>query len=106
MTRKNRLPELDFRATSGTRDALHSYARVLGNVLKSCRPKRKHWWHASLLPSLTGLTTGVVNAGADFELALNLRDSKLVGRTSAGAKIAAACCRLGENKCSRIQVQR
>lgn len=76
---------MDFRATSGTRDALHAYARVLGNVLKSCRPKRKHWWHASLRPSLTGLTTGVVNAGADFELALNLRDSQLNAWMSDGA---------------------
>lgn len=90
MKRINRLPELDFRATSGTRDALHSYAGVFGNVLKFCRPKRKHWWHASLRPSLTGLTTGVINAGADFELALNLRDGQWVARTSAGAKISEA----------------
>jgi len=90
MKSASRLPELDFRATSGTRDALHTYARVLGNLLKSCRPKRKHWWHASLRPSLAGLTTGVVNAGADFELELNLRDNHLYGWTSDGAKIAEA----------------
>ena len=77
---------MDFRATGGTRDALHAYARVLGNVLKSCRPKRKHWWHASLRPSLTGLTTGVVNAGANFELELNLRDNQLNAWMSDGAK--------------------
>ncbi len=76
---------MDFRATGGTRDALHAYARVLGNVLKSCRPKRKHWWHASLRPSLTGLTTGVVNAGANFELELNLRDNQLNAWMSDGA---------------------
>ena len=76
---------MDFRATGGTRDALHAYARVLGNVLKSRRPKRKHWWHASLRPSLTGLTTGVVNAGADFELELNLRDNQLNAWMSDGA---------------------
>lgn len=90
MKSASKLPELDFRATSGTRDALHAYARVLGNLLKSCRPKRKHWWHASLRPSLTGLTTGVVNAGADFELELNLGDNHLHGWTSDGAKIAEA----------------
>ena len=90
MKRINGLPELDFRATSATRDALHAYARVLGNVLKSFRSTRKHWWHASLRPSLTGLTTGIVNAGTDFELALNLRESQLLGRTSGGAKFAEA----------------
>ena len=90
MKSASRLPELDFRTTSGTRDALHAYARVLGNLLKSCRPKRKHWWHASLRPSLAGLTTGVVNAGADFKLELNLRDNHLYGWTSDGAKIAEA----------------
>lgn len=73
-----------------TRDALHAYARVLGDWLKSCRPKRKHWWHASLRPSLTGLTTGVVDAGIDFELALDLRESLLVGRTVDGAQMIEA----------------
>jgi hypothetical protein len=35
---------------------------------------------------LTGLTTGVVNAGADFELELNLRDNQLNAWMSDGAK--------------------
>jgi len=88
MTTAQKFPGLDSRAIIGTRAALHAYARVLGNWLKSCRPKRKHWWHASLRPSLTGLTTGVVNAGIDFELELNLRENQLYGRTSDGAEFA------------------
>jgi hypothetical protein len=88
--RVTRLPELDFQAFRSTREAVHGYARILGSVLKSCRPRRKHWWHASLRPSLTGLTTGVVNAGTDFELELNLRDSQLNGWTADGAKITEA----------------
>lgn len=71
-----------------TRDALHAYARVLGDWLKACRPRRKHWWHASLRPSLRGLTTGVVRAGIDFELELDLRDSTLHVRTSQGPELA------------------
>ena len=56
-------PALDVDAIEDTRDALHAYSRVLGDCLKASRSKRKHWWHASLRPSLTGLTTGVVHAG-------------------------------------------
>lgn len=90
MKRASKLPELDYDAIRGTREAVHAYARILGSVLKICRPRRKHWWHSSLRPSLTGLTTGVVNAGTDFELELSLKDSQLHGWTSDGAKITEA----------------
>ncbi len=75
---------LDDAAFNQTRDAIHAYARVLGNWLKQCRDRRKHWWHASLRPSLTGLTTGVIHATVDFELELNLRESLLLARTATG----------------------
>ena len=71
-----------------TRDALHAYARTLGDRLKAYRPKRKHWWHASLRPSLTGLTSGVIHAEIDFELALDLRESLLTVDTSNGARLS------------------
>ncbi len=77
-------PTLDPQIIAPTKAALHAYAGVLGGWLKACRPVRKHWWHASLRPSLNGLTTGVVHAGIDFELELNLRLSQLQGRTSGG----------------------
>lgn len=67
-----------------TRDAIHLYAIVLGNWLKQCREPRKHWWHASLRPSLNGLTTGVIQAPVNFEFELNLRDSLLVARSDTG----------------------
>jgi len=73
-----------------TRDALHGYARILGNVLKQSRPKRKHWWHASLRPALRGLTTGVVHADVDFELELNLRDSTLLAYVVTGESLTLA----------------
>lgn len=76
----NRFPELDPDAIVETRDALHAYSRVLGDRLKSVRARRKHWWHASLRPSLRGLTTGVMHAGADFELELDLVASRLLVR--------------------------
>ncbi|MFV1996597.1 MAG: DUF5996 family protein [Acidiferrobacterales bacterium] len=77
-------PALDDPSITETKNALHAYARILGNWLKHCRAKRKHWWHASLRPSLNGLTTGVVHAEIDFELELNLRESLLQCRTSTG----------------------
>jgi len=84
-----KFPQLDETDVADTRDALHAYARILGNYLKICRPKRKHWWHASLRPSLNGLTTGVVHADIDFELELDIRQSQLCGRTSNGANFEA-----------------
>ncbi len=77
-------PALDDPSIAETRNALHAYARVLGDWLKRCRIKRKHWWHVSLRPSLNGLTTGVINTAIDFELELNLRESLLIIRTSSG----------------------
>lgn len=88
MKAKQQFPSPNFESAVATRDALHAYARILGDWLKSCRLKRKHWWHASLRPSLTGLTTGVVHAEIDFEIELNLRDSLLSGRTSEGTRFS------------------
>ncbi len=75
-------PPLDPDAIKATRDALHTYARVLGGWLKNTRRRRKHWWHASLRPSLRGLTTGMVRAGCDFELELDFIASQLRVRTT------------------------
>ena len=74
-----RFPGLDLRAA--TRDALHAYARVIGAYAATGREKRKHWWHASLRPSLRGLATGVIFGPADFELELDFVNSQLHVRT-------------------------
>ena len=78
----HRFPELDSDAIADTREALHAYARVLGDWLKSARARRKHWWHASLRPSLRGLATGAVRAGPGFELEIDLAASRLLARTA------------------------
>jgi hypothetical protein len=80
-------PTLQADQLANTRDALHSYAQVLGDWLKATRPRRKHWWHASLRPSLRGLTTGVIAGPVPFELELNLADSLLEARTDGGASV-------------------
>ena len=80
-------PTLDPDAIVVTRDALHAYSRILGDWLKATRTKRKHWWHASLRPSLTGLTTGVMHSNIDFEIELNLRESTISVHTSTGERM-------------------
>lgn len=71
------LAEINADAIGQTHAALHAYARVIGALLKATRPRRKHWWHASLRPSLRGLSTGIVYADTNFELELDLIHSRL-----------------------------
>jgi hypothetical protein len=80
-------PQLDMRAASETHNALHAYAGILGDCLKASRVKRKHWWHASLRPSLNGLSTGVVRAVKDFELELDFRNALLKADSSEGESL-------------------
>ncbi len=81
----DQFPNLVVGEFEGTRDALQAYSKLLGDYLKACRSRRKHWWHASLRPSLHGASTGIVYAdGLDFELELDLQTSHLVARTASG----------------------
>jgi hypothetical protein len=76
-----KFPDLDASALDATRRALHAYSKVAGAWAKATRKKRKHWWHASLRPSLYGMTTGVMYGDTDFEIELNLMQSCLEIRT-------------------------
>lgn len=82
--RDERFPELDSVEIIETRDAMHTYARILGDCLKACRSKRKHWWHASLRPSLNGLSTGIVRATNDVELEVDFHEPALLMRSTGG----------------------
>lgn len=64
-------PALSAADIAPTRDALHSYAQVLGSWAEAKRERRKHWWNVSLRPSVRGLTTGVIRDVIDFELELD-----------------------------------
>lgn len=78
-----KFPPLDPAALASTRNALQAYAQIAGAWCKATRKKRKHWWHASLRPSLCGLTTGVVHGATDFEIELDLAASRVKVRTCA-----------------------
>ncbi len=73
----SRFPKLDTAAIGPTRDTIHAYAEVLGNWAAGRRRRRKHWWHISLRPSIRGLTTDVIRSAPDFELELDLVNSRL-----------------------------
>jgi hypothetical protein len=77
----DKFPALDPSALDTTRRAIHAYSKVAGAWAKATRKKRKHWWHASLRPSLYGMTTGVIYGDTDFEIELNLAESCLEVRT-------------------------
>ena len=77
----DKFPALDPGSLDTTRRAIHAYSRVIGAWTKATRKKRKHWWHASLRPSLYGLTTGVIYGATDFEIELDLAASRVCVRT-------------------------
>ena len=79
---KAELPVLDASALEPTKQALHAYSRVAGGWCKLLRRRRKHWWHASLRPSLLGLTTGVIHGNTGFEIEIDLVSSRLHVSTS------------------------
>lgn len=66
------LPSLKLENWGATRDSLHEYAQVLGNIRRAMTPPRKHWWHITLHVGARGLTTTPIPAGSRvLELVLN-----------------------------------
>ena len=51
------LPSIALDLWRETRDRLHEYVQVVGDVRKHHAPHHPHWWHASLRVSSYGLTT-------------------------------------------------
>ena len=72
-------PPLPLAEWRPTRDTLHRYARVLGDIRRSLAPYQKHSWHSALHVSATGLTTTPIPAGGfTFEMALDFTAHELV----------------------------
>jgi hypothetical protein len=81
-------PVLDATAIAPTLNAVHAYTQVLGDWLGSSLPRRKHWWQLTVKPSIGGIRTGLVQAGIDFELELELGQDRLRGRTTNGEELS------------------
>ncbi len=80
-----RFPPLPLDEWKPTRDSLHQYARVLGDIRRAMSPYQKHSWHGSLSATATGLTTTPIPAGEfTFETALDLKAHRLAITTSRG----------------------
>lgn len=81
----NLFPPLALAGWKPTRDTLTIYAQLLGKIRRAMAPARKHWWHVSLLPTVTGLTTGPIPAGEQtFALHLDLIAHRVILETSRG----------------------
>jgi hypothetical protein len=81
---KHAFPELNADEIAQTRGAVHVYTQVIGDWRTSCLAHRKHWWQITVYPSVRGLTTGMIQAGINFELELDLQADRLLGHVAGG----------------------
>jgi hypothetical protein len=80
-------PPLPLSSWRATRDAIQSYAQLMGKIRRELTPPQKHWWHVSLRVAATGLTTTPIPAGRKtFELLLDLVEHRLAISTSHGER--------------------
>ena len=80
-------PPLPLAKWRETRDTIHRYARVLGDVRRALAPYQKHSWHGSLSATATGLTTTPIAAGNfTFEMGLDFTAHQLDVTTSRGMR--------------------
>ena len=81
-----KFPILDYERILGTRDAIHSYAKLIGTIRANMTPEQKDFWHISLRAGPQGFrTTPIPNEdGTTFEISLNLISHSANISSSAG----------------------
>lgn len=79
-------PPLPLDEWRATRDTLAEYARFVRRIRQHNTPHQRHWWHVSLRPTATGLTTTPIRAedGTIYELAFDLTRHLLMINTGVG----------------------
>jgi len=98
-------PILDAAAIGPTLNAVQAYTQVLGDWLGSSLPRRKHWWNLTVQPSVKGISTGLVQAGIDFELEIELEQDRLQGRVAGGEEFSETLSgRPAKELAERVQV--
>jgi hypothetical protein len=79
------LPQLRLADWQSSRDTIHAYARVIGDLREQLMPKQKHWWHITLHAGASGLTTTPMPFNdMTVELLLDYTNHKLVISTNRG----------------------
>jgi hypothetical protein len=80
------LPELKLADWRSSRDTIHKYTGIAGNIREKLSPKQKHWWHVTLQATALGLSTTPVAAGNGytFEIVLDFIHHRLCLTSSNG----------------------
>lgn len=84
MTSAQQWPALPFEDWAPTKATLHRYSQMVGKIRMALGPSRNHWWHVTLYPGATGLTTGPMPLpdGRSLEIAFDFIDHRLLVTTS------------------------
>ena len=78
-------PKIPLEAWRPTKNTLHLYCQIVGKIRLSMHPRINHWWHVPLYVTPRGLSTHTIPfSGGNFETEFDLRDHRLVIRTSDG----------------------
>lgn len=78
-------PALPYEEWKPTKETLHRYTQIVGKIRMELVPFRNHWWHVTLLPTVTGLTTGPMPVSfGELELVFDFVRHELVAITSDG----------------------
>jgi len=91
-----------------TRDTLQAYAKVLGAIRGATHPPHPQWWHISLQPQRTGLTTGPLeSADGPVRIDLNIAKQKVIltadGATKGSFRLGeVTATELGESLLSKL----
>ncbi len=85
------LPALSLHEWQTTRDTIHKYSLVIGEIRAALTPRSKHWWHINLRPGVTGLTTPPVpvakeDVSASFKMLMDFTSHELQIIASSGER--------------------
>lgn len=86
MITKNSFPIFEDNSMLNTRDAIHSYAKLLGAIRAKMTPEQKEFWHISLRTGPQGFRTTPIpyEDGSTFEITMNLISNSIQILTSTG----------------------
>jgi len=80
-------PDLPYGEWEPTKQTVHRLTQIVGKVRMALVPFQNHWWHVTLHPSATGLTTGLMPHGdRSVEIALDLLVHRVDVRASDGRR--------------------